>query len=82
MLNRDQSILFLNEFRNYFGEYTIAAELEQSGRFTVFTNPYLDFDTLLAYLCESIFAIFHYSAHLEILVYPFGSNDHILISIN
>jgi len=82
MLTRTQSTSFLSQFQEYFGEHTVAYELDHSGRLIVFTNPYLEFDALLEHICENIFDIYQYPERFEILIYPFGSNDHILISIN
>ncbi len=82
MLTRAQSAIFLSQFHEYFGEHTIASELDTFGRLIIFTNPYLKFDELLEHICENIFDIYHFAEHFEILIYPFGSNDYILISIN
>lgn len=82
MLRRHHSAIFLNEFIDYFGEHTIAAHFDDKGRLIVFTNPYLEFDALIVYICENLSSIFHYHEHMEIVAYPFGNNNCILISIN
>lgn len=82
MLSRRNSTIFLNEFLNYFEEYTILATYDAHGRLIVYTNPYLNFDTLIVYICENIFEIFRYCTQQEIVLSPFGNNEQVLISID
>ncbi|RZK41821.1 MAG: hypothetical protein EOO90_09765 [Pedobacter sp.] len=82
MLSNVQSVIFIHEFLRRFGEYTILADYDESGKLIVFVNPYADFDALVAYICENIFEIFSYTASLEIALYPFGSNTHVKLSLN
>ncbi|MFD0941523.1 hypothetical protein [Pedobacter boryungensis] len=82
MLRRSHSAVFLNEFLDYFGEHTIATDFDHEGRLIVFSNPYLEFDKLVVNICENLVNIFHYHDHMEIVVYPFGNNNCVLISIN
>ena len=82
MLTRNQAAVFLSEFLDYFGDQTILAEFDEQGILTVYTNPYVSFDSLVVNICENIFDIFYYTEHQKIAIRPFGSNDEILISIN
>lgn len=82
MLTRNQLSVFLNAFLDQFGEHIIAAEYDSRGKLVILTNPYLDFNTLVLHIAENVIKIFKYTAHLEIILYAFGSNDDAQIQIN
>jgi hypothetical protein len=82
MLTKLQSKIFINQFLDYFEEYVLTAEFTDNGKMIVFSNPYLEFDTLIIYICEHIFDILYFTDPIQIIIYPFGTNDHLLITIN
>jgi len=73
---------FRTVFLDYFKEEVLTAEFDAAQQLIVFTNPFFAFDELVMNICDNILETVYFHQHLELHLYPFGSNECFKISIN
>ncbi len=73
---------FKREFINYYENDILIADFDQQGHLIAFAKPFLDFDEVIVNVCEGMLDIVDFKQHLEVRLYPFGSNEFVEIGIN
>ena len=81
-MTRRQLEIFREEFLMYYEDYILIADFDQQENLVVYSTPYLNFDEVIVYVCESLLDTVDFEDHLAIYLYQFGKNDCIRIAIN
>jgi len=81
-MNDQQLSIFKDDFFAYYRDLLISTEIDSSNNLIVFVRPDLDFDETVAYISDSILDTVVFEEHLDVYVYPFGSNEFITLGIN
>jgi len=69
-------------FIDYFEDFVIAAEFDESQQLIVYANPYREFDQTVMEICEGLFDTVDFPDRLLLYLYPFGRNEYIRIAVN
>jgi len=73
---------FRKALLDYFQGDVIVAEFDNWDNLILFANPYQNFEELAINVCDNILETVYFSQHLELRLYPFGTNEYLKISIN
>ena len=82
MITRPVFEKFRQDFLAYFKDDVISAEFDSWQQLIVLVNPYRDFEEIVMQICENILETVYFRQHLELYIFPFGSNESVKLKIN
>ncbi|MFI5452220.1 hypothetical protein ACHMWN_08695 [Pedobacter sp. UC225_61] len=66
----------------YYNDMLLSGEIDQGKNLIVYVRPDIDFEAAVSHLRDSILDAVDFEEHLDVYIYPFGSNEFITLGIN